>query len=113
MLTELNECKLASAERWAKVEIEITKLKDNINVMEARLNKQAAMVADIQELSKSVSLLANNMDAMLKEQRLQNTRIQTLEQKPAKKWESIVDKIISVIVAALVGALLIKLGLPQ
>ena len=32
--------------------------------------------------------------------------------KPAKRWDSIVDKALMVIVAALVGALLIKLGLP-
>ena len=52
------------------------------------------------------------MQQMLEEQRSQNKRLQALEMKPVKRWDSAVDKIISVITAALVGALLIKLGLP-
>ena len=92
--------------------MKIQKLQDEVKVMDARLNKQAAMVADIQQLSTSVSILANNMKSMLEEQQKQGNRISTLEQKPAKRWDAVVDKIIMVVVGALAAALLIKLGLP-
>ena len=87
------------------------KVKDELDMMTARLNKQAAMVEDIQKLSQSVALLANNMHAMLEEQKVLNTRLTELEKKPGKRWDSIIDKIVMLIVAALVGALLLKLGI--
>ena len=38
-------------------------------------------------------------------------RISSMEQKPAKRWDGIVDKILTALVAALIGALLIKEGI--
>jgi hypothetical protein len=37
--------------------------------------------------------------------------VEELKEKPAKRWDGLVDKIITVIVAALVGFLLAKIGL--
>lgn len=113
MPMDIDKCRLESAEKWGKIDVVIQQLKDDIKVLKQRLDKQAVMVNDIQQLSTSVSILANNMQQMLEEQRSQNTRLQALEMKPAKRWDGIVDKIINLVVAALVGALLIKLGLPS
>ena len=112
MPMDVDKCRLESEKRWSDVNMKIQKLQDEVKVMDARLNKQAAMVADIQQLSTSVSILANNMKSMLEEQQKQGNRIHTLEQKPAKRWDAVVDKIIMVVVGALAAALLIKLGLP-
>lgn len=109
---DITKCRLESEHRWSEIGIKVQKIEDELNVMKQRLDKQAALVGDIQQLSTSVSILANNMKQMLDEQQKQNARLQTLEMKPAKRWDSIVDKALMVIVAALVGALLIKLGLP-
>ena len=112
MPIDIDKCRLESAEKWGRIDVTIQKLKDDIKTVTHRLDEQATVINDIQQLSTSVSVLANNMQQMLEEQRSQNKRLQALEMKPVKRWDSAVDKIISVITAALVGALLIKLGLP-
>lgn len=112
MPMDIDKCRLESEHRWSDVNLKIQKIEDDMEVMKVRLDKQAAMVEDIQQLSTSVSILANNMKSMLDEQQKQNTRLQNLEMKPAKRWDGMIDKIINLVVAALVGALLIRLGLP-
>lgn len=39
------------------------------------------------------------------------TRIAAIEAKPGKRWESVVGQIIGIVVAALVGAVIVRLGL--
>lgn len=112
MPMDIDKCRLESSEKWANVNLEMQKIKDELVVMKARLDKQAALVADIQQLSTSVAVLANNMQDMLKEQQRLATKIETLESKPGKRWDAIIEKAILMITAALVGALLLKLGLP-
>lgn len=112
MPMDIDKCRLESEHRWSDINLKIQKMKDDMEVLKVRLDKQAVMVEDIQQLSASVSILANNMKSMLDEQQKQNTRLQNLEMKPAKRWDNALDKIINLVVAALVGALLIKLGLP-
>lgn len=107
----LKHCQLVAEQRWSKMSLDIQKIKDEQDVMQARLNKQSAMVEDIQQLSKSVSLLASNMDAMLKEQQRQGDKLQMLEQKPAKKWESMSDKVIWFLLAAVLGYVLSQIGI--
>lgn len=98
--------------RWSEVNLRMQQLEDNNEMMFQRLNKQAAMVEDIQELSKSVSILANNMKSMLEEQQRQNQRLEELERKPGRRWDSIIDKILMTLVGAILAFILIKLGLP-
>lgn len=92
--------------------LKIQHIEDEVDTLRKDLNKQAKLVENIQELSNSVALLANNVKTMLEEQQKQDERITLIEQKPIKRYDSVVDKVIMLIVAALVGALLIKLGLP-
>lgn len=108
---DLATCRLESEKRWSALEVRMKELEDTNDVMFQRLNKQAGLIEDIQELSTSVSILANNMKSMLEEQQRQNKRLEELEKKPAKRWDSIVDKILMLIIGALVGYVLIKLGL--
>lgn len=110
-IENFEQCQLQSEKRWQEIGLQIQKIQDDQATMNVRLNKQAAMVEDIQSLSKSVSLLANNMDAMLKEQQAQNQRLNNLEAKPVKRFESILDTVIKLIVTAAVGVLLVKIGL--
>lgn len=110
-IDSFDKCQLHAEHRWQEVALEIQKIKDDQEVMTARLNKQAAMVEDIQSLSQSVALLASNMDAMLKEQRAQNSRLANLEQKPVKRFDSILDTVIKLVITAAVGILLVKIGL--
>ena len=113
------ECKLQSDKRWNKVDLKIQKMEDEIKsitdgklpVMEARLNKQATMVNEIPKISLNVASLSQNMQGMLQEIKAQNERINTLEQKPVKRFEGVLDTIIKLVVTAAVTVILIKIGL--
>lgn len=109
---DVTECKLESEKKWTDMRLKIQHIEDEVDTLRKDLNKQAKLVENIQELSNSVALLANNVKTMLEEQQKQDERITLIEQKPIKRYDSVVDKVIMLIVAALVGALLIKLGLP-
>lgn len=109
---DLQTCRLESEKRWSDLAVRMKAIEDTNEVMFQRLNKQAALMEDIQELSTSVSILANNMKSMLEEQQRQNRRLEELEKKPARRWESIVDKILMTVIGALLAFILIKLGLP-
>ena len=109
---DLQTCRLESEKRWSDLAVRIKAIEDANDVMFQRLNKQAALMEDIQELSTSVSILANNMKSMLEEQQRQNRRLEELEKKPARRWESIVDKILMTVIGALLAFILLKLGLP-
>lgn len=110
-IESFEQCQLKSEKRWHEISLDIQKIKDEMDVFTQRLNKQAKMVEDIQSLSQSVALLASNMDAMLKEQQAQNSRLQTLEQKPVKRFDSIIDTAVKLIITAALGAILVKIGL--
>lgn len=109
---DLQTCRLESEKRWSDLAVRMQSLEDANNVMFQRLNKQAALMEDIQELSTSVSILANNMKSMLEEQQRQTRRLEELEKKPARRWDSIVDKILMTVIGALLAFVLLKLGLP-
>ena len=108
----LTECQLENEKRWGKLEVKLKELQDTNDVMFQRLNKQAGLLEDIQQLSNSVAILAENMKSLIEEQQKTTKRLDTLEAKPAKRWDSVVDKIIMLVIAALVSAVLIKLGFP-
>lgn len=110
-IDSFEKCQLKSEQRWHEMSLDIQKIKDEQEVLVARLNKQAAMVEDIQSLSQSVALLASNMDAMLKEQQAQNRRLSTLEERPRKRFDDIIDTIIKIVITAAMGVLLVKIGL--
>ena len=105
------QCQLKSEKRWSEIALDIQKIKDDQEVLSGRLDKQDAMVKDIQSLSQSVALLASNMDAMLKEQQAQNRRLTTLEQKPVKRIDGIIDTVIKLVITAAISVLLVKVGL--
>ena len=86
--------------------------------MEAEHNRQNQRIADLEgkvedisDLTSSVASLAKSVEQMAKAQEKQGKRLEALEQKPAKKWESFVDKVIWSLAAALIAFILSYLGL--
>lgn len=76
-----------------------------------RITDLELKVADIAELTTSVASLAKSVEQMAKAQEKQGKRLEALEQKPAKKWESFVDKVVWAIAAALIAFILSYLGI--
>lgn len=110
---ELQEYRLENEKRWADFSVRMKAIEDDNEVIYQRLNKQSALVQDIQELSSSVAVLANNMKSMLDEQQRQNKRLEELEKKPVKRWDAVIDKIVMTVLGALIAFVLLKAGLPS
>ena len=69
-----------------------------------RLTELEIAQKQISELITSVKILANNMEQMAKEQVKQGVRLQAIEEKPGKRWETVVACIITGLVGAAVSA---------
>lgn len=76
-----------------------------------RITDVEIKVKDISDLTASVASLAKSVEQMAKAQEKQAKRLEALEQKPAKKWESFADKVIWAVAAALIAFILSYLGL--
>ena len=108
---DLQEYSLENEKRWADFSVRMKAIEDDNDVIYQRLNKQAALVEDIQQLSSSVAILANNMKSMLEEQQRQNQRLEDLEKKPVKRWDAVIDKIVMTVLGALIAFVLLQVGL--
>lgn len=76
-----------------------------------RITDLEAKVEDISDLTTSVASLAKSVEQMAKAQEKQGKRLEALEQKPAKKWESFVDKVVWAVAAALIAFILSYIGI--
>ena len=69
-----------------------------------RQNKRLSILeqgqTQINELVASVKVLAVNMESMAKEQAKQGAKLEEIESKPAKRWETIISCIITALVTA-------------
>lgn len=76
-----------------------------------RLDKQDKMIESVHKLATSVEKLAMKQDAM--ETKLGNlcTDVDEIKSKPAKRWESIVEKVLFTVVGAFVAYVLAQLGI--
>lgn len=110
---DLQEYRLENEKRWADFSVRMKAIEDDNEVIYQRLNKQSALVQDIQELSSSVAVLANNMKSMLDEQQRQNNRLEELEKKPVKRWDAVIEKIVMTVLGALIAFVLLQAGLPS
>jgi hypothetical protein len=71
-----------------------------------RIAELEAGQRQINELISSVKVLAVNMENMAKEQAKQGERLETIESKPGKRWDTVITGIITGIIGALIGALM-------
>ncbi|MBP3577715.1 MAG: hypothetical protein J6K15_06360 [Lachnospiraceae bacterium] len=84
-----------------------------------RIEKLELQTEALEKLATSVELLVaeqrHQTEAMLEiksDVSKLDAKVETLESKPAKRWESVIEKIILALVGAVVGYFLVKLGLP-
>ena len=82
---------------------------DENNRQNHRIDDLEAEVKQISELVASVKVLAVNIETMSKELSKQGERLEKIEEKPSKRWDSLITGIITGIVGLLIG--LISSGL--
>lgn len=96
-----------------------------LTATEHRAESNTRRVEKLELQTEAIQSLATSVEIMVKEQGHQTEaierieknvekldgKVEVLEHKPAKRWESIVEKIILTVVGAVVGYLLVKVGL--
>ena len=76
-----------------------------------RIEKLEEYTEAINKLATSVQVMATKQDTIAETLTNLDKKVEIIETKPGKRWDSIVDKIILGIVAALVGAIAAHYGL--
>ena len=90
-LTHDNEQRIKSnAHRIDKLEEQQKQLSDLVSAVAVLAEKQSQIGDDVDDIKREIKVLA---------------------EKPAKRWDGVVDKIISAIIAAIMGYALARIGL--
>ncbi len=96
---------LAVHEEYAK------RMEDEHNRQNQRIDGLETKVKDIGDLTASVASLAKSVEQMAKTQEKQGKKLEALEQKPANRWDNLVDKAVWAIAAALIAYVLSQIGI--
>ncbi len=86
-----------TTDRSIRNEGRIKKLEDENGVLHQLATSVAVMAEQLKNMNQSVSALTNEVEEM--------------KEKPGKRWEGLVDKIIWAVAAALLGFVLAQIGL--
>ena len=76
-----------------------------------RLNKLEESTEAINRLATSMEVMAERQEQVVETVGKLDTKVTALEEKPAKRWDALMDKIVWAIAAALIGFVLAQLGL--
>ena len=77
---------------------------------EGRIKKLEAEHEALHQLATSVAVMAEQLKTMNASVDELSDKVDTLETKPAKRWDGLIDKVILTVVAALVGFALAQIG---
>lgn len=87
-------------ERLNKLETGTAAMNEKFNAIMDKLDTLTAKIEPLEALPGKVEAIDKLAE-----------KVEVLESKPGKRWEGIVDKIISLVVGAVVGYVLVKFGL--
>lgn len=76
-----------------------------------RLTEMEKRQDDLEELTSTVKVLAVREEAVESDVKEIKSDVKSLTSKPGQRWDSLVSQIIGIVVAAIVGFLLAKIGL--
>lgn len=76
-----------------------------------RIDKMEADIGEIKELTIAVKEIAMETKATREDVNDMNSRLKTVEEKPAKNWENLIKTFITCIATAIAGYFLAKFGL--
>ena len=92
---------------YTKVEVMETQVK-NLN---DRMTEQASMLKQINDLARSIDRQTLTQQTVIEKLQDHEKRLDAIEQKPVKRWDSVVDKVIMVLLGAVLAFILTKIGL--
>ncbi len=94
-----------------EVALQLQKTEDRSLRNEGRIKKLETEQKSLQDLATSVAVMAEQMKTMNANVGCLTVKVDKLEEQPAKRWNSIVDKAIWAIVAAVIAFALGRMGL--
>lgn len=94
-----------------RLDTDTKRLQDEDHRLNKRLEKLEETVSKIEGLTIAIEKMTVSIGTMATELKSQGERLEAIEAKPAKKWETLVADVIKLIVAAAVGFILAKVGL--
>lgn len=89
----------------------MTEVEERSKSNQHRLDEVEKRQDNLDKLAISVEKLAMREESVEKDVKEIKTDVKSLTDKPAKRWDNLVNQIISLLIAALVGFLLAKFGL--
>ena len=89
---------------------EIAKRQDNLDKLVTSVAVMAEKQENMSEAVDEIKVTVKNMASSTDVDAIKSD-VETLKEKPAKRWDAIVDKIIMLVVGAVVAFLLTKIGL--
>ena len=95
-LAEVEQRAKSNAHRLEKLELQTDALNSLASSVEVMANEQKHQTEAILDIKTNVSALSG--------------KVETLEQKPGKRWESAVEKVTMTVIAAVIGFILAKIG---
>ena len=93
------------------IALQLQKTDDRSIRNEGRIKKLESEHETLQQLATSVAVMAEQMKTMNENVHTLTNKVDELEDKPAKRWEGVVDKAVWAILAAMIAFLLGRLGL--
>jgi predicted nucleic acid-binding Zn-ribbon protein len=89
----------------------LTVVEDRSKSNSHRLDDVEKKQDDLSELVGTVKVLATREEAVESDVKEIKADVKSMASKPAKRWESLVSQLITLVVAAVVGFILAKIGL--
>lgn len=89
-------------EKVHELDVKVAKMDESLKSEHKRIDKLEQDIDNINNLTLSVHEIAQEMKAMRKEVSDVNCRVKVIEDKPGKRYEAIIEKIIIIVVTAAV-----------
>lgn len=89
----------------------LTEVEERSKSNSHRLDKLEESTEAINRLATSMEVMAERQEQVVETVGKLDTKVTALEEKPAKRWDSLVDKIVWAIAAAFIGFVLAQVGL--
>lgn len=94
-----------------KIEHRLTELEAKAKSNSIRLDEVERRQDNLEELTSTVKVLAVREENVEKDVKEIKTDVKNLSDKPGKRWDNLVDKIVWAVAAALIAFVLSKIGL--
>ena len=92
-------------------ELEKIMLDERFNCLSQRIEAMETRQKDMEDLVSSVAVLAQRMGTVETNVPEMSANIRTIMEKPAKRWDSVIEKTLLVVVGAIVAWLLAQAGI--